>query len=166
VAITHRQEILKSLRASPVILTQLVRGLSESEVRWRSGQNEWAIIEVVAHMADTDERALGRLRRMLNEDDPYLPGFDHEALARERRYIEMDLADEVRRYAQGRHNHLRELDTLDASAWTRPGRHEVHGTVTVELYEAHVANEDIDHLAQISRLIGAKAVGSRQPVST
>jgi len=26
--------------------------------------------------------------------------------------------------------------------------------MTVELYEVHVANEDVDHLAQLARLIG------------
>jgi len=35
----------------------------------------------------------------------------------------------------------------------RSGRHEAAGDLTVQLYEAHVASEDVDHLAQIARLI-------------
>jgi hypothetical protein len=28
-----------------------------------------------------------------------------------------------------------------------------HGTMSVELYEAHVAAEEVDHLAQMARLL-------------
>jgi hypothetical protein len=42
---------------------------------------------------------------------------------------------------------------MDAPAWERSGRHGEHGELTVELYETHVAAEEIDHLAQIARLL-------------
>lgn len=125
-------------------------------------RNDWAIIEVVAHMADTDERALGRVHRMVNEEAPYLPAFDHEVLARERRYIEMDLDEEVRRYQEARGAHVAALEPLDTSGWERRGRHEVHSEMTIELYESHVASEDVDHLAQIARLIPEKAAAADQ----
>jgi hypothetical protein len=37
--------------------------------------------------------------------------------------------------------------------WARIGRHGEHGEMTVELYETHVAAEEVDHLAQIARLL-------------
>jgi len=63
------QEILKTLRA-------LVRGVDDARLRRRPAPGEWAIIEVVGHLADTEERALARVRRMLAEDTPYLEPFD------------------------------------------------------------------------------------------
>ena len=48
------QEILKSMRASPVIISQLVAGLDDEQVRQRPAAAEWAVIEVVAHIADVD----------------------------------------------------------------------------------------------------------------
>jgi len=103
-------------------------------------------------VADVDERAHARLRRMLAEDNPFLPAFDQEALAEERSYIKMDLAEELARYQQTRAAHVADLQALDLRQWLRPGRHEATGDLTIELYEAHVASEDVDHLAQISRL--------------
>jgi hypothetical protein len=82
----RRQEILKTLKATPVVLRALVADVDEVGLRRRPGPREWAIIEVVAHLADTEERALGRVRRMLAADDPELAPFDQEALAEERRY--------------------------------------------------------------------------------
>lgn len=147
------EEIRKSLRASPIILGALVAGLDDRQVRWRPAPGEWAVIEVVAHIADVDERAHTRLRRMLAEDSPFLPAFDQDALAVERAYIGMDLPGEVARYRNSRTAHLTDLAALDRHQWQRTGHHEAAGDMTVQLYEAHVASEDVDHLAQIARLI-------------
>ena len=147
------EEILKSLRASPIILGALVAGLDDRQIRRRPAPGEWAVIEVVAHIADVDERAHTRLRRMVAEDNPFLPAFDQDALAVERGYIGMDLPEQVARYRNSRAGHLADLAKLDRHQWQRAGRHEAAGDMTVQLYEAHVASEDVDHLAQIARLL-------------
>jgi DinB superfamily len=122
----RRVEITKTLRATPVVLRTLVRGVDDGRLRRRPAPREWAIIEVVAHLADTEERALGRVRRMLAEEDPQLAPFDQ---------------------------HLDLLDGLDGPGWERTGRHGQHGVMSVELYETHAVAEEVDHLAQIARLL-------------
>jgi hypothetical protein len=135
----RRGEIMKTLRATPVVLRALVAGVDEAGLRRRPAPGEWAIIEVVAHLADTEQRALGRVRRMLAEDDPHLEPFDQEALAVQRRYLDLDLPEELARLEQLRREHLAVLEGLDGLAWERTGRHGEHGQMTVELYEMHVA---------------------------
>ena len=147
------QEIRKTLRATPVVLRALVNGVEDAHLRRRPAPGEWAIIEVVGHLADTEERALGRVRRMLAEENPELAPFDQEALAEERRYLDLDLDHELARLEQLRRDHLAVLDVLDGPGWERTGRHGEHGELTVELYETHVAAEEVDHLAQIARLL-------------
>lgn len=149
----RRAEIIKTLRATPVVLRALVAGVDEAGLRRRPAPGEWAIVEVVGHLADTEERALGRVRRMLSEDSPELAPFDQEALAEERRYLELDLEGELVRLEQLRRDHLAVLEGLDGPGWQRAGRHGEHGELTVELYETHVAAEEVDHLAQIARLL-------------
>ena len=148
-----RAEILKALRAGPTVLRGLCRGLSEDDARRRPAEGEWAVVEVVAHLADGDERARDRVRRMLDEDDPHLPGYDQDELARTGRYIERDLAAELDRFAAVRSEHVAMLAALDDAGWRRPGRHGEQGPMTVELYESHCAGEDADHFAQIARVI-------------
>jgi hypothetical protein len=63
------------------------------------------------------------------------------------------LEAELARLEQLRSQHLVVLDTLDAVSWERTGHHGEHGELTVELYETHVAAEEVDHLAQIARLL-------------
>jgi hypothetical protein len=81
----------KDLRATPLVLRTLVNGVDDGRLRRRPAPGEWAIIEVVAHLADAEERALSRVRRMLAEEDPQLEPFDQEALAEQRCYFDLDL---------------------------------------------------------------------------
>jgi hypothetical protein len=94
-----------------------------------------------------------RVKRMLAEPEPQLEPFDQAALAVERRYLELDADDELARFERLRAEHLAILDGLDDAGWQRTGVHGEHGRVTVELYESHVAAEEVDHLAQLSRIL-------------
>jgi hypothetical protein len=49
----RRVEITKALRATPVVLRTLVNEVDDGRLRRRLAPEEWAIIEVVAHLADT-----------------------------------------------------------------------------------------------------------------
>lgn len=149
----RREEILKTLRAVPVVLRAMVGGTDRARLRYRPAPGEWAIIEVVAHMADTEEHALARVRLITAKDNPYLDSFDQEALADQGRYIERDVASELSRLERLRAEHLSELEVLSGPGWERTGRHADHGEMSVELYETHVAAEEVDHLAQIARLL-------------
>lgn len=148
-----RQEHLKVLRSTPTVLRALVRGLDDAAWRERPAAGEWSALEVVAHLGDTEERAMARVNRMLAEDDPFLPGYDPDELARERRYNEMDPAEALDRYERLRGEHLALLAGLDEDGWRRTGVHGEQGAMDVELYISHSAGEDADHLAQIARLI-------------
>jgi hypothetical protein len=129
----RRAEIIKTLRATPVVVRALVAGVDQAQLRRRPGPGEWAMIEVVGHLADTEERALARVRRMLGEDNPPLEPFDQKALAEQHRYLELDLQGELDRLEVLRQQHVAELEALDGPAWERTGRHGEHGELSVEL---------------------------------
>jgi DinB superfamily len=153
--ISEREEILKAFRAGPLVLRRLVRGLPDEVARRRPAEGEWAIVEVVAHLADTEERTLGRTRRMLREDEPFLEPYDPDTLAIERGYIGMSMADELDRFEALREEQSSLLDSLADEGWMRAGEHGEHGRITVQQLAAHTAGEDADHFAQIARMIPA-----------
>jgi len=150
--ITVRDELLKTMRAVPVVARALVTGLDDDAIRHRPAPGEWAMIEVVAHMADTDERAAERIERILTEEVPDLPAFDQEQLAEERHYIGLDMAEELHRLQTELHELAVRLEHLEDAGWRRSGRHAEHGLMSIELFLSHVVAEDVDHLAQIARL--------------
>lgn len=153
-AIDPRLELLKTLRATPVVAEALIACFADDPaLRRRPAEDEWAAVEVVAHLADTEERALSRVRRMVDEDAPVLEPFDQAALAVERGYLELDARAELRRLVELRAAHVALLESLDDAGWSRVGIHGEHGRMTIERYETHVAAEEVDHLAQIARLL-------------
>jgi len=153
--ISERAEILKALDAGPLILRSLVRDLPDEAVRRRPAEREWAIVEVVAHLADTEERTLARTMRMLGEEEPFLEPYDPDALALDRAYLGMDLAAELDRFESLRVEQASLLAGLREGGWERVGIHGEHGRITVQQLAAHTAGEDADHFAQIARMIPA-----------
>ena len=153
--ISERAEILKALGAGPPILRRLVRDLPDEAIRRRPAEGEWAIVEVVAHLADTEERTLGRTMRMLGEEEPFLEPYDPDTLAIERAYIGMDLGTELDRFDSLRAEQASVLAELGDEGWGRIGVHGEHGRITVQQLAAHTAGEDADHFAQIARMIPA-----------
>ena len=149
----ERAELLDVYRSTPVILAALLRGLPPAAARTAADGADWSIVEVVAHLGDTEERALERVRHMVREDNPELPGYDEAALAVERCYREMDLGEALQRFTSLRAEQVAELAGLAPEAWTRTGRHQEVGTITVQSLTAHMAAHDAVHLAQIARLL-------------
>ncbi|MDQ2941313.1 MAG: hypothetical protein M3R05_03890 [Chloroflexota bacterium] len=52
----------------------------------------------MGHLGDAEERAIGRLQRMLGEEEPFIPAYDPDQLAEEHRYIEIDIAPALDRF--------------------------------------------------------------------
>ena len=152
-AIDPRLELRKSMAAVPVILRTLRDRFEDAALTRRPSPGEWAALEVIAHLADGEDWALRRVKRMLAEVQPELEPFDQAALSVDRRYLELDADAELARFERLRAEHLAVLDGLDDAGWARAGIHGEHGRMTVELYESHVAAEEVDHLAQLSRLL-------------
>ena len=84
--IDTRLELRKSMAAVPVILRTLRHRFDAESLMRRPSDDEWAAVEVIAHLADGEDWALRRVKRMLAEDEPVLEPFDQAALAVERRY--------------------------------------------------------------------------------
>jgi hypothetical protein len=153
--ISERAEIVKALEVGPLILRRLVRDLPDETIRRRPAEGEWAIVEVVAHLADTEQRTLDRTQRMLSEEEPFLEPYDPDALAIERAYLGMEMAGELDRFEALRAELASLLTGAGDASWQRAGEHGEHGRITVQQLAAHTAGEDADHLAQIARMIPA-----------
>lgn len=154
----ERAELIETYQATPVTLRALVRGITDEQARQRPNTGEWSIVEVVAHLGDGEERAHERVRRMLEQDHPFLPAYDPAALAEERDYRSMSLAAALARFERLRAEQVATLARLDAAGWARSGQHEEAGRITVESLTRHMAAHDAIHLAQIARTITASGL--------
>jgi hypothetical protein len=149
-----RQQITDALRALPRQIEEMVQGLSEDALRWRPSPQEWSIKEVCCHLRDFAEFGGTCIRQMIEEDDPFLPSYDQEALARERDYQNesMPLMLTAIRAFWGGLAYL--LENLSEEEWQRTGRHEERGPISIGEYGQLLADHAHEHLEQIKALRG------------
>lgn len=148
----NRDEIIDALRALPWQVEELTQGLSEEALRWRPSPDQWSIKEVCCHLRDFSEIGGERIRRMLEEDDPLLPAYDQEALARQRDYQNdnMPLVLTALRAYSGGLAYL--LENLKEEDWRRRGRHQERGPIIMATYAQRLAEHAREHLEQLRAL--------------
>ena len=133
----------------------LVAALAEAEdVMEVAPPGEWTPRQIAHHVADTAVIQSARLRVLLAEDDPFIPGFDEIVFADRLQYDRSIVSSLVLLHAAQDAN-LELLDGLTEAEWARSGRHEEYGHFSVEYWLERAAAHPHDHAAQIRALLDA-----------
>lgn len=145
-------EIIEALRLMPEQVVAEVKGLSEEELRFRPAEGEWCVKEVVGHLRDFAEIDHDRLRRMITQESPFLPGYDQETLVRDRNYREADLQAILDEMASFRAETTHVLTELVDANWTRLGRHLERGIFSIRQFVELLVRHEAMHLEHIRAL--------------
>lgn len=145
---------IRSLKKSPIILDAILRDVSQAQAeQLRDSPEGWNIVEVVCHLRDFEEFFFHRARLMLEQTNPELPAYDHEAIAIERAYAHQNLATALRQFKETRQQHVEWLKALQEADWQRPGRHPENGDITIIEQAMQVALHTVDHIEQIVHIL-------------
>lgn len=145
-------DILETLSRTPALVAQVAAQVPDALVRVRSGP--FALVEHAWHMGDLEREGFGeRIRRLLAEDDPFLPDFDGEKAAREREYLELELPAALAAFAAAREENLRRLRSVAGEQWACSGRQEGVGTVALAEIPRRMLDHDLAHLNEIADLL-------------
>ncbi len=106
------RDFIESFAAGGDILRRAVQGLSRDDLLARPGPGAWSIQELVVHMADSDEIAIDRMKRVLTEDNPALLYADESAYIARLQPHEQSLEDALTLFEVGRRQWSRVLRTL------------------------------------------------------
>ena len=160
------RELVETLRASIDTLTTLLDNVTQEQaLAARGGDENWSILEVVCHLRDAEEHALGRMQTIRDAVNPRIAGFDQEAWARERDYLAADLQNAFAAFVYLRTQHVEELASLTADQWARSGLHQEHGPVTIGNHTLHMVWHDAVHMAQVARQLASHKGAKTEPVS-
>ncbi len=147
--------IIERLERAPHALRSIVGIASSEDATWRSPTGAWAIIEIIRHMGDEEvDDFRARLRSTLEDPSRAWPSIDPEGWARERKYIDDDLAEAVERFCEERTASLMWLSSLgDPSRvdWSLAHMHPRFGPITAGDLLAAWAAHDALHLRQIAK---------------
>ena len=145
-------DIQQTLSRTPALLERVVTQVPDALVRVRSGS--FALVEHAWHLADLERDGFGeRIRRILAEENPFLPDFDGERVAREREYLKLESAEGVAAFAAARAETLRLLRAVPDGQWSRRGEQEGVGVVTLADMPRRILDHDLAHLNEIADLL-------------
>ncbi|HET7876492.1 MAG TPA: DinB family protein [Methylomirabilota bacterium] len=148
---------LAALRAAPGKLAAALRRAPRRLVGRRPARGEWAITEVLCHLADA-EVALGfRVRKLAAEPGAAIPAWDQERWADEGHYRRTPAAEALRTFTGLRRANLAYAGRLRRSQWRHHGRHPEYGRITIAQLFAHWAEHDLNHLEQMRKTLAALA---------
>ena len=119
----------------------------------RDGPDGWTVLEVLGHLRDFDGFFRGRAVMMLEQENPELPAYDHEALAIENNYNGQRLDTVYAEFVQSRGQTADFFKSLTDEQWQRVGVHPERGHFTMVDAVMQVGLHDANHLEQITRIL-------------
>lgn len=143
--------MLGTLRATPAVLDTLCGALAEEAWSAHPQPEEWCPTEILCHLRDVDREVnLARIRRVLDENDPFISGKDTDPWADERKYFCQDGPQALHEFTVAR---MKLLDLLEAATpedWERTARHAILGPTTLKELVRIVAEHDRLHVRQVT----------------
>src|SRR5438309_8358709 len=93
------REVAGLLRSMGSAIGVELSALPEEVLVWHPAPGEWCAKECVGHLLEAERRGFnGRIRAILTQDQPFLPGWDQQAVERERNDCQRASADLVREF--------------------------------------------------------------------
>ena len=145
-------DLAASLAAAPGRLRAVAAGLDGAQRRHRPAPDEWCPNEVMAHLLHVEtELFLPRLRRIESEERPAFAPFSPEPWARERDHGLEPYDDSLAAFERARAETIAYLRALPAGHGDRLGVSGFFGPISLLQYATHIADHDVEHLAQLAR---------------
>ncbi len=145
------REISRVLHSTPSVLRNLVAELPERAASWHPSQRKWCIKEVIGHLTEEDKRDfVGRIRVILEQDQPLLTVNDQDEVARMRRDCAKDLQGLLDEFSKVRSGSVEFVARLKETELDRSGMHPKIGLIRVTDLLHEWMYHDLNHIKQIS----------------
>jgi uncharacterized damage-inducible protein DinB len=149
------EELIDSLRKTPVLLAVLLDGVDAAQAHARPAEREWSAVEVIGHLTDAEERAIARIGQVIAEENPELAGYDPDALVREHAYQSKSTQAVLGRFLELRNERIAALFALTPEQWRRTATFMGRGATPLTAITVHMCWHDTNHLAQIAEALAA-----------
>ncbi len=155
------QELVGRYTRGPRDLQQALDGMNEAQLKSRPIAGKWSTLEVLCHLADTEQFFADRIKRTASLDRPLLLGVDASRYVDALHYNDRDAKEEFDLVVATRTQMGRILGSLSPEAWERTAVHSETGLVTLRQLVLNAINHLNHHLAFV--LEKRKAMGLSAP---
>jgi DinB superfamily len=132
---------------------RLIKGVPRKKLMTRPEPAKWSVAEILAHLTDTELVSGFRIRLTLGLNGTPIQGFDQDVWAEKFNYGKRDPARSLQIFRVLRENNLALLKSVPKAMWENYGVHSERGMETVTRITEMVAGHDINHMAQIEKIV-------------
>jgi GNAT superfamily N-acetyltransferase/uncharacterized damage-inducible protein DinB len=130
-------QLIKDYEAGPALLQAAVAGTPREELLARPVAGKWSILEVVCHIADTEQFFADRMKRTLAMSRPVLVAAEGGLYPEAVRCDDRDPEEELALVTLTRRQMARILKLVPEEAWSRTAVHTESGLVTLKQLLRH-----------------------------
>jgi hypothetical protein len=153
-----RAERLARLALTGGELARAIAGQDAPRLARRPDPVNWAPVEVLCHLRDTEESFLHRFHLVLIMDEPRFPTTNPNRWAAERQYLRNDSAQALAAFTRHRAETLAFLRELSDEQWERAGvQMDSRGRRTLDDFLGVMAWHDPNHIDQLCRALEGHA---------
>jgi FMN phosphatase YigB (HAD superfamily) len=148
------QAALAILNSTPAVLHSLRKDVPLEAWLKIPAPNEWCLAEVVCHLRDVEaEVNLPRLKKIIEENNPFLPGMDTDPWALQRHYKSQDCLQALDDFINARVESISLLTKLEPIEWRRTARHSILGPTQLQEIVSITASHDRLHIQQVHQVL-------------
>ncbi len=134
---------------------KLLHSFGEGNFSYLPSESSWDIRELLEVLADLEDEIIDfRLKKILEEEHPYLPKIRLERIKQNRLYRNFTLDEIVNHILQQRKSFLQILYVLPHEQWERTGVHEDEGHIPFRELVRRMVVKDQAVLKELSEKLG------------
>ncbi len=142
-------ELLERFRRGAEMVAVSITGAAGSELDFVPEPGKWSIRQIMAHLADSEMVAAGRLRQIIAEDQPRLQAYDQNAWAANLDYSKRKTSQALETFRRIRGENYELLKDLPAPTFDRAGMHSERGEMSLKFLLQLMAEHAENHAAQL-----------------
>ncbi|HEY2645866.1 MAG TPA: DinB family protein [Candidatus Acidoferrales bacterium] len=137
-------------------LKRLIQRASPAKLRKRPAPGKWSAAEILAHLADSEIVVGWRIRQILGAPGTPIQAFDQDSWAAAGHYEKRDARKSLEQFRIVREANLALLKSLTPEQCKHHGMHTERGAETIEHIISMMAGHDLNHSAQVERIVARK----------
>jgi hypothetical protein len=146
---SQAQATIKRLSELTRLIDRELEGLSARVYDFKPAPDEWNIKEITCHLRDVDDIFHERLRRILEEDEPFLRAFNPDELAEEKGYHRQIWDEVIQEWKYNRQRNLELFKNLNGLQWLKGAFHQERGHINLMDVASALVTQCEEHLEQI-----------------
>jgi hypothetical protein len=154
--LTSGKNHVKVQEATAGKLERVLKGVTTAKLRKRPAPDKWSVAEIVTHLADAEIAYSWRIRAILGSPGTPIQGFDQDGWVEAMHYARRDPRQSLAQFRTLRDVNLALYKTLSPQQWKQFGMHSERGEESIERIVMLLAGHDLNHLAQIERILNPK----------